>query len=227
MITDHNTVIVGKMYDNDAHTSSKSQQWHQEKGLGRSVKRTALCEDCCELVAHNCTYPSTPHILHPLSLPTSSIQYIQPSSLIHFLLRLGHLIPQLVLSGLQHPHLILQLPLSPLVPLQLLQLVPLHCPSAGPTSSGGEVARMEGKGTVQNQIQQWSKIKLIQSMWGWWGITVGSIHAIFLPHFPLGHTCTCHKQNSSYQAICENNQSTCTSHDAPVDTNHHTHTHIL
>ena len=52
-------------------------------------------------------------------------------------------------------------------------------------------------------------------------------YSIFLPHFPLGHTCTCHKQNSSYQAICENNQSTCTSHDAPVDTNHHTHTHIL
>ena len=166
MITGHNTVIVGKMHDNDAHTSSKSQQWHQRKALGRSVKRTALCEDCCELVAHNCTYPSTPHILHPLSLPTSSIQYIQPSSLIHFLLRLGHLIPQLVLSGLQHPHLILQLLLSPFVPLQLLQLVPLHCPAAGPTSSGGEVARMEAKGTVQNQIQQWSKIKLIQSMGG-------------------------------------------------------------
>ena len=166
------------MYDNDAHTSSMSQQWHQGKGLGRSVKRTALCEDCCELVAHNCTYPSTPHILHPLSLPTSSIQYIQPSSLIHFLLQLDHLIPQLVLPGLQHPQLILQLPLSPLVPLQLLQLVPLHCPAAGPTSSGGEVARMEDKGTVQNKTNP---------------IHVGVVgsycreYSIFLPHFPLGH----------------------------------------
>ena len=54
--------------------------WHKGKGLGRSVKRTALCEYCYELVAHNYKYPSTPHILHPLSLPTSSIQYIQPSS---------------------------------------------------------------------------------------------------------------------------------------------------
>ena len=57
-----------------------SQQWHQRKALGGSVKRTGVCEYCCELIAHNYKYPSTPHILHPLSLPTSSIQYVHPSS---------------------------------------------------------------------------------------------------------------------------------------------------
>ena len=119
--------------------------------------QTDRCEYCCELIAHNCKYPSTPHILHPLSLPTSSIQYVHPSSPFppHPLSTAAWpLIPQLALPGLQYPHLILQLPLPLLVPLQLLQLVPLHCPSAGPTSSVGEVARMEDKGTVQNHIQQ-------------------------------------------------------------------------
>ena len=38
-------------------------------------------------------------------------------------------------------------------------------------------------------------------------------YSIFLPHFPLGHTCAyvvC-MSNEAFQAICENNQSACTS----------------
>ena len=58
-VHDHRPLIVGKMHDNDAHTSSMSQQWHQGKGLGRSVKRTALCEDWLRTIAHIPQHPTS------------------------------------------------------------------------------------------------------------------------------------------------------------------------